>query len=240
MIYTIMICTNDIDFSETFKKNIVYVLSNDRYNFEVKLCHNPQKLVANYSHGKINFNILFIDIFLDYKNGIEIARALRAKGFDGSIVFVSASPDYSLASFDVYPLQYLLKPVDQAKLKEILRRDYSDQIGDRMIRLRKNFGELLIASGDIYYFEMSSRKINIHTDKELHTCNGTLKSLEVTLLGLPFIRCHKGYIVNLDKVVYIRRYKLSISLNKEILEIPVGRAYYDNTMRLIRQKTYTV
>lgn len=237
LIYTILICNDDIEFSKALTESINYALSADLYSYEVKLYSNPQQLVADFVRGEINFNILFIDIILGDENGIEISKALRAKGFEGSIVFVTTSPDYSLKSFDVYPLQYLLKPMDEVKLKEVLRKDYSDQTSRHMMRLRKNFGELIIAPGDIYYFEMVNRKINIRTEKRIYTCNGTLKELEQSLVGLPFVRCHKGYIVNLDKVVYMRRYKLSISLNKEILEIPVGRAYYDRTMRLIKQNT---
>lgn len=237
MIYQIVICDRDNQFSINLMEAINRALSGDLYNFDIRPYSDPQLLVADFIHGKLNFNILFIDIILGADNGIEIAKALRNKGFEGSIVFVTFSPDYSLESFCVYPLQYLLKPVDENKLKEVLRKDYSTQIGSRPLRFRRNYGDLLIAPRDIYYFEMVSRKIHVQTEKRIYTCNGTLKGLERTLTGLPFARCHKGYIVNLDKVVYMRRYTLSISLNKEIVEIPVGRAYYDKIMNLFLQNT---
>jgi DNA-binding LytR/AlgR family response regulator len=66
--------------------------------------------------------LLFVDIRLPGRNGLELARDLQAAGYDGAIVFVTAYDQHALAAFDAGGIDYLLKPVEPARLARALER----------------------------------------------------------------------------------------------------------------------
>ena len=56
------------------------------------------------------FDIIFLDIYMNGLLGIDAAHKLRALGFDGAIIFLTASADFAVDSYDVAAAGYLLKP----------------------------------------------------------------------------------------------------------------------------------
>ena len=68
------------------------------------------------------FDIYFLDIQMEKINGIETARKLRELDEESIIVFITGAKEYVFEAFDVAALHYLVKPVDNEKLQEVLRR----------------------------------------------------------------------------------------------------------------------
>ena len=68
------------------------------------------------------FDAVFLDIYMDDIMGNEIAHKLRAMGYQGEIVFFTASADFAVESYDVNAGGYLLKPLDYEKLKMVMNR----------------------------------------------------------------------------------------------------------------------
>ena len=64
-----------------------------------------------------NFDIVFLDIYLPDAMGNELAHRLRAMGYQGKIVFLTASPDFAIESYDVAASGYLLKPINVEELR---------------------------------------------------------------------------------------------------------------------------
>ena len=63
-----------------------------------------------------DFDLYLLDVVMPEMDGIELGRAIRERDKDGAIIFLTTSPDFALDSYEVWPLQYLLKPVDAARL----------------------------------------------------------------------------------------------------------------------------
>lgn len=237
MKYKIVLCDIDVKFCKNMESSIVSVMSAEKYDFDIQRYNNPKLLILDYVNLRMDMDILFIDVILGDQSGLEVAGSLRDMGFQGSIVFVTSSADYSLQCYSVYPLYYFLKPVNTDKLREVLRKDYLSHVLSRPLQLKQNGDELLIRTNEIVYCEMVSRKIQIVTENKTFSYSGTLKELENALSGLPFARCHKGYIVNLDRMIYMCRYSLSLLLSSgKTIEIPIGRTYYNNTFKLLKKK----
>lgn len=68
------------------------------------------------------FDIYFLDIQMEKMNGIETAKKLRELEEESIIVFITGAKEYVFQAFDVAALHYLVKPVDDAKLQEVLER----------------------------------------------------------------------------------------------------------------------
>ena len=73
-----------------------------------------------HTHTKMPFDIIFLDVVMPIFNGIEVARELRKTDTSVKIVFLTSSPEYAVDSYTVKANNYLLKPINDAKLYQCL------------------------------------------------------------------------------------------------------------------------
>ena len=159
---------------------------------------------------------------------IRLAATLRNSGYEHDIIFMSTTDDFAVASFDVAPLYYLLKPVDQEKLDTALDR-FLDRNTAHTLRLNTARGVLLVRLADVAFFEIYAHEIVIHkTDRAKDSCVGTLKQLEALLPPQGFIRPHRSYLVNLDHVHKIVRYQIFLSSGEVV---PVSKNLYQQVQQ---------
>lgn len=176
-----------------------------------------------------NFDIVFLDIYLPDAMGNELAHRLRAMGYQGKIVFLTASPDFAIESYDVAASGYLLKPINYERLKAVVDR-ITEHIDPNTYQLRHRATVTRIAYRDILYIESSNSKCLIHTvSGSVHTSYKTLNTIEKELNAPCFLRCHQSFLVNMDHVRQIdKEFLLS---NGETIPIrqrgvkPVRQAY---------------
>ena len=183
-----------------------------------KVCPNAEILCYLSSEALLEadeqIDILFLDIQMPGKNGMETARALRKRGMDTILIFVTAIEEYVFQAFDVGAFHYLVKPFEQEKFAEVLRNAIKQKINQRAnetefpkkespcLMITTDGKHLTVNLKDIVYAEVFNRKIIIHTmDAEIEYY-GKMKELEQKA-GELFYRSHRAYLVNLE---YITKY----------------------------------
>lgn len=162
------------------------------------------------------YDLLFLDICLDASggeegiDGMEAARRIRDR-FHPLIVFVTAVPDYVYDAYDVEAFHYLLKPLDEDKFCDVLRRAAArreQSLAEALRREEKERPALVIKVGgsylsvpkeDIYYAENDGRKVVLHTKGGAYSYYEKMEALE-RKLGNGFFRSHRGYLVSLSEV----------------------------------------
>ncbi|MDE5940003.1 MAG: LytTR family DNA-binding domain-containing protein [Lachnospiraceae bacterium] len=147
-------------------------------------------------------DIVLLDIAMEGMNGMETAKKLRSLS-DVILIFVTGIKEQVFQAFDVGAFHYLMKPVDQGKLKSVLERavkEVAKKAGTPKFLLVKTAGEhRRVPVGDILYAENSGRKVILHTRTEKIEYYERMNHLE-ELLGEGFYRCHRGYLVALAAV----------------------------------------
>lgn len=156
-----------------------------------------------------DFDISFIDIEMEKMTGIDTAKKIRAKQerqgkIKSIIIFITKYSDYMESAFDVNAYHYLLKPIDNEKFSEVLKRAWKDIIrtSERTSKyiMVKSFGiQHKIFVKDIYYIESNNKKVIIHTKDSIIASYGRMDELE-NLLGDEFYRCHRCYLVNMENI----------------------------------------
>ncbi|MFC3803859.1 response regulator [Cohnella sp. GCM10012308] len=81
---------------------------------------------ANTYLSEHDVDLIFIDISMPKESGIEFAKRLREEGRETKIVFLTSHKEYALPAFDVYALDYMLKPVNQERLQQTIGRAVVD------------------------------------------------------------------------------------------------------------------
>lgn len=156
-----------------------------------------------------DFDISFLDIEMKEISGIDIAKHMREEQEKWSkeksiIIFVTGYREYMEEAFDVNAFHYLVKPVDEKKFHTVFSRALKEISAKTE---QKKLSVIIKCSGmqkkillkDIYYIESSNKKVVFHTkDGKLDTY-GKMDDWE-TELGDSFYRCHRGYLVNLEKI----------------------------------------
>ena len=166
-----------------------------------------------------SFDIVFLDIIMQDLDGMKTAQIFREKASDKILIFVSSSREYVFEAYDVEAFQYLLKPVDDRKLKKVLQK--------AVLKTEKRMQEFIIVSrerqkkklflDDIYYFEIKGRMVDVHGLENIFTYYGQIGELENRLRDKGFFRCHKSYLVNLKYVEGYNRQEVILENGEKIV-----------------------
>lgn len=165
-------------------------------------------------------DLVFLDIQLPELNGFELIGAMP-EGLMPSIIFVTAYDQFALKAFEVHAVDYLLKPVDPARLKEALDRvrrqlhtnegnlhsrlaevlsSIEAQAGRSRIVLRSDGEVLVLKPEEIDWVESAGNYVCFHVGAGTHIFRETMNQVEQRLRAHNFVRIHRSTIVNLDRI----------------------------------------
>lgn len=172
------------------------------------------------------FDIVFLDIIMRDLDGMKTAQIFRKKAFDKILIFVSSSREYVFEAYDVEAFQYLLKPVDEGKLKRVLQKAVSktESRSQEFIILSRDRQKKKLFLDDIYYFEIKGRMVDVHGPEGIFTYYEQIGTLENRLREKGFFRCHKSYLINLK---YVERYNRQEVILENGKKIVIAKRRYD-------------
>lgn len=188
--------------------NIEYVL----LEFE-----SGEKLLKEYPN---NIDLAILDIQMDKLNGMDTARKIRKFDTNVDIIFITSDSSFMQDGYEVRAYRYLLKPVRYYDLKKHISACISeiDNKKSKYITIKEiNKGEIVrVPVSRICYIETENRYLSIHTDKQIYTTRVNISKIEDELKEFKFYRCHRCYLVNLEKIKSITSGGVMIN-DKEIL-----------------------
>ena len=150
---------------------------------------------------------------------------LRKRGIPGEVASYPSTEaaEYALEGYQVNPIHYLLKPVNQRDLERVLVGDWERNHRGKTLLFRQGTKWVALAVEDILYIESLNRNVVVHTDKAQHTFSMTLTEVEAMVPGGGFAKCHNSFLVNFRRVEEIGRTSLRLRSGEEL---PMGRRFY--------------
>ena len=149
------------------------------------------------------FDLIFLDIELPGIDGMEAARALRARDEETPLIFVTNLASYALHGYEVDALDFVVKPVkyhdfslrmDKA-MRTLARREGTS------LTLPTDGGFRVVAARDIAYVEVSNHNLAYHfADGEVVSVRGTLSKLEQELASSSFVRISNSCLANMAHI----------------------------------------
>jgi len=189
----------------------------------------------------LNPDLLLLDIAMPGLDGIGVARALAAQERSPAVVFVTAFDQFAVAAFEVEAVDYLMKPVDPARLQRALDRARA-YIGNRTdggpkpsSRWLEEFwasdltGLVRIAARDVDRVSAERDYMRLHVGRRSWLIHHSMAALEEGLDPDLFVRLHRSAIVRRDFITGFTRNASGrwIARLADGGEQPVGRLYAD-------------
>lgn len=190
-----------------------------------ELCQKilPECKVVMYQNGsdllnsQTSLDMILIDIKMEGPDGLETIRQLRGSQPSGSsrrpaVIFITAYEEYVFDALDLYAFHYLLKPLDENKFERVLLTAASEcaRQTEEALAFHTKSCHFRILPSQILYIESNLRKAVIHTEKGAVEIYSTMTELEQRLDN-RFYRCHRGYLVNFEKVEKYDRKNIVLS-----------------------------
>lgn len=109
------------------------------------------------------FDIYILDLIMPGINGMEVATTLRIMNDPGKIIFLTATLDYAVASYDVNAFYYMVKPVEQGKLFRVLNNAVDEILSaSTTVLVRTPNGDVSLDVNDILYVDLDNRSLHYH------------------------------------------------------------------------------
>ena len=200
----------------------------------VKLIENHQSLnlVAQYNNAieakegiaTSDIDLIFLDIEMPILSGFDLLDDLTAKP---QIIFVTRKTKYAFKAFDYDAIDYLRKPISKERFlnavhKAVTNYKLKNEEGfdeEDFIFVKSNLKKRKVFLNELRYIEALGDYVKMVTEHDSLVVLSTMRAFEALLPKDRFLRIHKSYIVNLDKV--IRYNSKVIELEKE--ELPLSR-----------------
>lgn len=188
---------------------------------------------------KEEVDLMFVDINMPDLNGLEFVQSLTQKPL---LIFTTAYSEYALEGFKVDALDYLLKPFSFAEFSKaaskartqfelIKKAPEKVESNDDFLFIKSEYKLVRINFNDIQYIEGMREYVRIHLigQKPVMTLL-SMKSLEAKLPANKFMRVHRSYIVNLNKITTVERFRIIFD-DKEL--IPVSENYKEKFQQFL-------
>jgi DNA-binding LytR/AlgR family response regulator len=209
----------------------------------VALCLSAFEAMEIIAMNEID--LLFVDINMPDINGMDFVKSLIKKP---QIIFTTAYSEYAMEGFKVDAIDYILKPISydvflKAAIKAKTWFELSQQHNETIqttqdcLFVKSEYKLVRILLSEIKYIESANEYIQIHLLNEAPvTTLIRLKAMEEQLPKDKFMRVHRSFIVNLDRVKVIERNRIIFD---QKVYIPIGEQYKDNFQAFV-DKTFLV
>lgn len=219
----ICLCDDDSNQLEYLQHIIGKWQQQSNEHCDIFIYHSAEELLFE-NEDSFPFDVMILDIQMGHINGITLAKRIREHDKKVVIIFLSGISDYVFEGYEVSALRYLLKPLKEEQLFQILNNIKGNQKEDNkyMVVWYQGFRKK-IDLNEIIYIESLGHYITIYTNDGQYEQKKPISEVFNELKGSSFISTHRSYLVNLNHIDQITRTDCILS-NKKL--IPISRNCY--------------
>lgn len=210
-----------VDDEPKARRHVRSLLSADPEIEVIGACANGRDAITAIQ--TLSPDLVFLDVVMPRIDGFEVLEQIDKEEMP-LVIFVTGYDQYATRAFDVHAVDYLLKPYTEDRFQEAVEqakhRLHTEHPGERTARTRavmeerknetrylerlpvkKNDCVLLIKATEIDWIEAQDKYVCLRVGKESHIRREAISSLEGRLDPTRFLRIHRRYIVNIDRIV---------------------------------------
>jgi two-component system, LytTR family, response regulator len=202
-----------------------------KFSFLTKTASCSNAVEAFEFISQFHPDIVFADIEMPGISGLELIKSLSGKV--PAPVFITSHPEFAVESYEMEAFDYLLKPINHERFERCALRlrdffqlranafAFNKEQESGCIIIKQGHDKYKLPSHEILYLEAMKDYTRIVTDEKKYLVLGTITGMHEKLSAEKFVRIHRSYIVNVDKINAVKGNKIQV---KEY-ELPVGKLY---------------
>lgn len=172
------------------------------------------------------YELIFFDNYIGNGLGIDFARKVRSMDEEAEFVFVSMSPEFAVAGFEVRALHYLIKPATSDGVAKVFERlwEHAPKPESPMVEVMSGRQPVLLPVSSVRYIEVADKTCVVHGDEDVHV----YMRLDPLLELFPpneLVRTHKSYAVRLGAIKAMGQKEFLLKSGETV---PIGRAYHND------------
>jgi two-component system, LytTR family, response regulator len=237
---------------EELARHIIRELLEAHTEIEVAAeCGNGMEAVKAVAEHKPN--LIFLDVQMPKLTGFDVLELI---GTEVPVIFVTAYDQFAMRAFDVHAVDYLLKPISKGRFDAAVERAKGrmgaqmpapevlsaaarppHQYVERLV-VKDGTRVTLIPVGKLDYAEAQDDYVALASQGKKHLKQQTITGLEACLDPACFVRIHRSYIVNLERVARIEPYGKDsrLAILADGSRLPVSRAGYARLKALLDER----
>lgn len=223
MLY-VAICDDNLQISRQIEQYLLEISRSRGIGITIELFEDGLALETEIMEGT-RYDMIYLDIQMKYKDGIETAQAIRQIDKTVILIYVSSFISYAIQTFAVRPFRFIVKPINQRLFQQYFLAAYEEIIESHTyFEYDWNKVRYRIPVKDIVYFESKLRVVEIVLPQERKQTYKKLDIIEKQLqkTKITFLRIHKSYLINMLYVEAIR-YDEVMMKGGEVLQISKNR-----------------
>lgn len=230
----VAVCDDDASIREHYTEWIKLVAEKEDVSIAVDRFEKGSQLLFSMLDKKMEYDIIFLDVFMPGQCGIDLGEELRKAEFAGFIIFLTRSDAHMLPAFDVGAANYIIKgeEYDNDRFEKVLLKTFKkvEKRRRKYILLNSVDEHRNIPIESIQYFEVSKHICFAYYGKgEVFEFSSSLGKLSSMLTAYNFERAHKSFLVN---CAMVKSYNAKELVMKNGDVVPLGRKYSP----IVRQK----
>lgn len=179
-----------------------------------------------------HIDLVFLDVEMSGIDGLSVMEKFEMMPNILNILFVSSHSEYSIEAYGYKTLGFIKKPIDKDYFRTKLQKVYRKVIDDSLVVFSDKGGDYHLRKSDIIYLKADSNYCDIHTIQKTIVTSYTLKKCEKILGGMPFLRVHRSYLINANKISNLSGAYIHL-ITKE--RIPIGKNYKETALGSYKQ-----
>lgn len=187
-------------------------------------------------------DLIFLDIQMPKLSGIDFLKTLKNAP---KVIFTTAFRDYALQGFELEIIDYLLKPIPFDRFLKAVAKvlhqptptitaSKSDVVNDNYVYFKVDKKMIKTKMADVLYIESIKDYVKVKTPEREIVTQQKISYLEESLPREQFLRIHRSFIVNLEKIDAYSATDVEIGKHS----IPIGRNYKNDVMKILARNIF--
>ncbi len=222
----IIICDDELQDAETTEAVIKKEFKNEKFELDIE---TPQNVFVALEEKILKCDIMIMDIqFKDETfDGIQLSSLVNEVLPACQIIYLTSILEFAPMVYDTTHCYFVMKDNMKIMLPRAINKavnGFNDATNNEIAEFLCDGQKVFISHKDIIYIERDDRVLKIHTQNKEYTCYLSLRQIGKKLSS-NFVRCHGGFVVNLDYVTSIEKDNLYL---KTGMNLPIGKRFYED------------
>lgn len=201
----IAICEDRIRDTEELKTVLTKACISLNLKINTDFFHSGEELIRAVQRGR-SYSLILMDIYLNGINGIETASKIKLLLPRIQIVFITVSSEYAIDAFELNALHYLIKPIDEEKMRECLKR-FLVRTGMpvKALKIKSDYKTYTFMLFNVVKIQSRNKGVDVYLNNEEKPCHIPLsfKKTEEQLDSKLFLRISRGLVVQMSHILCI-------------------------------------